>query len=181
MTIKTLHVADDRGELENVFNLPQSRLRERTVIKLDLGKDGLANKPSHRNPQLCKSEKTGRGPLTGNWQDGSPMMCAYKLLDFTLDSYILWAASGHFCNVHNADAFIMVVCEGFDVGVQSICFLSVGQVAWTVSRRHSEIGGRVPGRRRPDRLRNASRGTGTHSHLHPFRVKKLVLFKWCWQ
>lgn len=100
MIVKTVHIADDCGEQENVFKLPLNRLRERTVVKLDLGKDGLTNKPDNRNPSIYRSEKTGRGPLTGDWMDNTPMMCAYKLLDFTLDSYILWAVSGQLSNVH---------------------------------------------------------------------------------
>lgn len=99
--VRTIHVADDKGQQENVFGLSPQKLKERQVVFLDLGADGTAGKPKDRNPRLFKSEKTGRGPLTAGWlqQDDTPFMCAYKLLDCTFESYLLWGASGHFSAV----------------------------------------------------------------------------------
>ena len=101
MLVRTMHIADDKGQQENVFGLSPKRLKERQVVFLDLAVDGLTGKPADRNPRLCRSEKTGRGPLMPGWlhNDDTPFMCAYKLIDCTFDSYTLWAASGHFASV----------------------------------------------------------------------------------
>ena len=102
MVVRTVHVEDDDGRRANVFNLPPERLSQRQVVHLDLALDGITpDKPKHRNPQLVKSEKTHRGPLRRGWVkslkgEGHPVMCAYKLIDCTFDSYLLWAASGSF-------------------------------------------------------------------------------------
>jgi hypothetical protein len=100
MTVHTVHVANDKGAQVNVFNLSRKQLSERQVVFLDLATDGLEHvKADDRNPQRCRSEKTGRGPLLPGWQNNSsevPVMCAYKLVECTFDSYVLWAVSGHF-------------------------------------------------------------------------------------
>lgn len=101
--VDTIHIDNDTGQQANVFNLTPAELKERRVICLDLGRDGIdAYTPGHRNPAKVRSEKTGRGPLTGNWARTDrdyPVMCAYKLLRMKLDSYLLWPASGYMCNV----------------------------------------------------------------------------------
>lgn len=116
MIIKTLHVANDCGQQHNVFGLSEQRLKERQVITLNLGSDGLQGEPAERNPALCSSEKTGRGPLTEGWMErGYPMMCAYKLVDFNIDSYLLWAVSGKFTNVPSFQLIDLPVYKGFNV------------------------------------------------------------------
>lgn len=108
MYVRTVHIADDKGTRDNVFGLSPSQLKERKVVYLDLAVDGLSGKPANRNPRLCRSEKTGRGPLVPGWltKNDTPFMCAYKLLDCTFDSYMLWAASNQFSNVPILDIYI---------------------------------------------------------------------------
>ncbi|KAL3123119.1 hypothetical protein niasHT_005052 [Heterodera trifolii] len=77
---------DDAGTSENVFELSNGELKNRTVDVLDFVSDPM---PSHdylpeEDPKLFRSTKTQRGPLSDNWvanfvREGRPIMCAYKL------------------------------------------------------------------------------------------------------
>ncbi|KFM78565.1 Phosphatidylinositol transfer protein alpha isoform, partial [Stegodyphus mimosarum] len=82
ISIETMHCAD-RGDQENVHELPPEKLRIREVEYIDIGNDPVAPKDykETEDPSKFKSEKTGRGSLTGNWRDTvNPVMCAYKLV-----------------------------------------------------------------------------------------------------
>ena len=55
---------------ENVHELDAKQLKERSVVKIDIANDPVdANDyKQDEDPKIYKSEKTGRGPLSGNWQ-----------------------------------------------------------------------------------------------------------------
>ena len=87
----------DGGHQDNIFQLNDDELRERTVDIIDIVKDNegyIYEDPAKEDPTIYISEKTGRGPLNQNWiQEHSPnsegqvllddnnrdIMCAYKL------------------------------------------------------------------------------------------------------
>jgi len=80
--IETYHLAD-RGDQENVHELDKKKLKERTVVPIDIANDNVASADFKKDedPSKFKSEKTGRGPLTGKWKlDADPVMTAYKLV-----------------------------------------------------------------------------------------------------
>jgi len=80
--IETFHLGDD-GKQENVHELDGKKLKERTVVPIDIANDAVApaDYKAEEDPTLVKSEKTGRGPLSGNWvSTTSPVMTAYKLV-----------------------------------------------------------------------------------------------------
>jgi len=82
ITIETFHIAD-RGQQENVHELDKKALKERQVVPIDIANDAVttADYKKDTDPKLFKSEKTGRGPLSGNWRESSePVMTAYKLV-----------------------------------------------------------------------------------------------------
>ena len=69
--IETYHIAD-RGDKDNVHQLPPEKLKVREVVHIDIAKDKVATadyKPDE-DPTKFKSEKTGRGPLVNsNWRN----------------------------------------------------------------------------------------------------------------
>lgn len=80
--IETLHFAD-RGEQENVHELPLEKLRNREVIQIDIANDYVAqyDYKEQEDPKTFISKKTGRGPLSGNWiAKVDPVMTCYKLV-----------------------------------------------------------------------------------------------------
>jgi len=82
ITIETFHIAD-RGEKENVHELDKKALKDRQVVPIDIANDAVttADYKKETDPKLYKSEKTGRGPLSGDWRDSTePVMTAYKLV-----------------------------------------------------------------------------------------------------
>jgi len=83
ITIETMH-SPDRGTQENAHFLPPEKLKQREVVFIDIANDTVLTKDYKptEDPTKMKSEKTGRGPLTGkNWQETvEPVMCAYKLV-----------------------------------------------------------------------------------------------------
>jgi hypothetical protein len=83
IVLDSMHIENDNGSIENVFNLTPQQLQERIVIYCDIGKDtGTQNEFDHviYDPSIFKSEKTGRGPLVDGWvNEAKPIMCAYKL------------------------------------------------------------------------------------------------------
>jgi hypothetical protein len=87
VTLVSRHVENDNGSLDNVFNLSDQQLRERTVVFVDIGGDIIAKNEmvaNRHDPSRHVSNKTGRGPLVGQWHadpSSRPMMCAYKLAD----------------------------------------------------------------------------------------------------
>nr|CAD7258710.1 unnamed protein product [Timema shepardi]CAD7569398.1 unnamed protein product [Timema californicum] len=82
IVIESLHVGD-RGHQENVHELTSDKLKMREVVHIDIANDHVARadfKPDE-DPTKFHSEKTGRGPLSGNWMDQvDPVMTCYKLV-----------------------------------------------------------------------------------------------------
>ena len=74
----------DKGESENVFNLPPAELKARQIVYIDIANTtGVENVLPEEDPKVFQSQKTGRGPLMSNWMDApapdTPVMCCYKL------------------------------------------------------------------------------------------------------
>ncbi|XP_030754862.1 phosphatidylinositol transfer protein alpha isoform isoform X1 [Sitophilus oryzae] len=82
LVIETVH-APDRGSQQNVHELPADKLKIRDVVYIDIANDPVSSadyKPDE-DPRKFKSEKTGRGPLVGDWKDSvKPVMTCYKLV-----------------------------------------------------------------------------------------------------
>lgn len=82
LVIETLHV-DDNGSSENVHKLSPEKLKSRDVVHIDIANDEISSQhyKKEEDPKLFHSTKTGRGPLTGRWQDNcKPIMTCYKLV-----------------------------------------------------------------------------------------------------
>jgi hypothetical protein len=62
--------------------VPDDKYKSCEIIRMDIGNlkfDGKDYQPE-QDPRNFKSEKTGRGPLTGDWiKDAEPAMTCYKL------------------------------------------------------------------------------------------------------
>ena len=67
--VETYH-KEGRGEEDNVHDLDAKKLKERTVVNIDIANDQVdANDyKKDEDPKTFKSEKTGRGPLAGDWK-----------------------------------------------------------------------------------------------------------------
>ena len=70
MIVESRHVNDDKGTSTNVHGLDEAQLKKREVVMIDIANDPIESKDykADEDPLLFKSEKTGRGPLSGNWQ-----------------------------------------------------------------------------------------------------------------
>lgn len=82
ISIETMH-CPDRGEQDNAHELTPEKLKIRDVIFIDIANDSVETRDykETEDPTKFRSEKTGRGPLTGKWQGtANPVMCAYKLV-----------------------------------------------------------------------------------------------------
>ncbi|KAL1456523.1 hypothetical protein WDU94_001247 [Cyamophila willieti] len=83
--IESLHF-EDAGQQENVHELTDDQLKQREVVRIDIANDPISANDYKENedPTKFKSEKTGRGPLLGNWIEKyaaeGPIMTAYKLV-----------------------------------------------------------------------------------------------------
>ena len=66
--IETYHIGD-KGQSENVHELDKKKLKERTVVPIDIANDPVnaADFKKDEDPASFVSEKTGRGPLKGDW------------------------------------------------------------------------------------------------------------------
>lgn len=55
--------------LKQVHELPPEKLKQREVQVIDIGNDPISSSDykEDEDPKKFKSEKTGRGLLTGNW------------------------------------------------------------------------------------------------------------------
>ena len=67
--VETYH-KEGRGDEDNVHELDNKKLKERTVVNIDIANDPVdANDyKKDEDPKTFKSEKTGRGPLDGDWK-----------------------------------------------------------------------------------------------------------------
>ena len=75
--IESLHLPD-RGQQNNVHELSPEKLRQREVVMIDIASDPVAPsdyKPTE-DPSKFKSDKSGRGPLGGDWRE-SVMLCLF--------------------------------------------------------------------------------------------------------
>lgn len=82
LIVESLHLPD-KGEKENVHELPPEKLKHREVVHIDIGNDPVSagDYKESEDPTKFKSEKTGRGPLTGKWiEKADPVMTCYKLV-----------------------------------------------------------------------------------------------------
>ena len=61
------------GDQDNVHELDNKRLKERGVVRIDIANDAVntADYKKDEDPTTFKSEKTGRGPLSGDWRVSS--------------------------------------------------------------------------------------------------------------
>jgi len=111
ITIETMH-CPDRGDQENAHHLPPDKLKHREVVYIDISNDPVLNRDykETEDPRKFSSQKTGRGPLMGDWRKScEPVMCAYKLvtcefrwfgLQNKVESYIQKAERRIFLNFH---------------------------------------------------------------------------------
>ena len=67
--VETYH-KEGRGDEDNVHELDSKKLKDRTVVNIDIANDSVdANDyKKDEDPKTFKSEKTGRGPLEGDWK-----------------------------------------------------------------------------------------------------------------
>ncbi|KAJ1989245.1 hypothetical protein H4R33_002138 [Dimargaris cristalligena] len=78
---ETMHVGNDRGELENALSAPANVIKKRQVVRIDLANDKPDKYIAEEDPTKYHSEKTGRGPLKGDWMKTcEPTMTCYKLV-----------------------------------------------------------------------------------------------------
>ena len=83
--VETYHLPD-RGDKANVHELEEKKLKKRAVVNIDIANDPVASADfkADQDPKTFKSEKTGRGPLTGNWK----VSCERKIQDLRENKFI---------------------------------------------------------------------------------------------
>ncbi|XP_029637333.1 phosphatidylinositol transfer protein alpha isoform isoform X1 [Octopus sinensis] len=83
LKIETIHLPGN-GQIENAHSLSPEHLKSRTVVMIDIANNSVVSSKDYKkdeDPTIYKSEKTGRGPLIGNWMDEvDPVMTCYKLV-----------------------------------------------------------------------------------------------------
>ena len=70
IVIESLHLPD-KGDQHNVHHLTGEKLKNREIVMIDIANDPVSSndyKPTE-DPTKFKSNKTGRGPLIGKWQN----------------------------------------------------------------------------------------------------------------
>jgi hypothetical protein len=81
--IESLHIGDT-GIQNNVHELSPEKLKQREVVHIDIANDPVtpADYKPTEDPKIFKSQKTGRGPLSGpEWiKNVHPVMTCYKLV-----------------------------------------------------------------------------------------------------
>jgi len=86
ITVESLHVDGDRGEMYNALLLKSDELAQREVIYIDVANDSkeysvLKYNPAKENVGAYRSEKALRGPLQGDWSKTcDPVMTCYKVV-----------------------------------------------------------------------------------------------------
>ncbi|CAG8778955.1 1256_t:CDS:2 [Cetraspora pellucida] len=83
LVTESMHIDNSRGEVENALNISQDLLEKRQVVIIDIANDSIDKKDyrEDQDPTLFHSEKTGRGPLKGDWiKTVTPVMTCYKLV-----------------------------------------------------------------------------------------------------
>lgn len=111
IVIETMHYGD-QGLVDNIHQLPPEKLKMREVVMIDIANDPIRSNDykAQEDPSKFYSEKTGRGPLVGAWQNTvSPVMTCYKLvtvefkwfgLQTRVESFIMGAERRLFTNFH---------------------------------------------------------------------------------
>ncbi|XP_017775488.1 PREDICTED: phosphatidylinositol transfer protein beta isoform [Nicrophorus vespilloides] len=81
--IESMHIGD-KGNQDNVHELPADKLKNREVVHIDIANDPVSANDfkADEEPSKFKSTKTGRGPLVGkDWKNKvDPVMTCYKLV-----------------------------------------------------------------------------------------------------
>ncbi len=88
MTIEGVSMAGNGASLDNPLDLPESVLKERKLILVDISKDvAIEDYRDKKDPILFRSEKTGRGPLEpGAWMEVvQPCLTCYILISIEFD------------------------------------------------------------------------------------------------
>lgn len=69
ITVESLYLQNDRGEMNNALNLPNEILKKRAVEILNIAKDQVDDQDfaSDNDPIKFRSAKTNRGPLDESW------------------------------------------------------------------------------------------------------------------
>lgn len=79
---------DNNGTNDNCLNLSEEVLKERQVEFIDIVYDEICpkNYKEEEDLKFFKSIKTGRGPLTEDWQEKTtPVMCTYKVVQASFE------------------------------------------------------------------------------------------------
>ena len=84
-TVKSMVVATEpKGELEmeeNIFGLSPEDLERRQMSTLNIADKMFEKKmPGGKSPDIFKSRKTGRGPLSKGWQDSDALSVTHMLI-----------------------------------------------------------------------------------------------------
>ncbi|KAG0329488.1 hypothetical protein BG004_002328 [Podila humilis] len=93
VTVESMHVDDDRGQLENALGLAPEKLKQREVVTIDVANDAKSYylqtfNPAKEDVTTFRSEKAMRGPLQGEWaKTCDPVMTCYKLVSI---EFIMW-------------------------------------------------------------------------------------------
>ena len=81
LKVESMHVDNDKGQLDNVLNLTSQELQSRDVIHVDFVNEDVRFYRALEDPSKFKSVKTGRGPLLPDWQSNAePVMTCYKVV-----------------------------------------------------------------------------------------------------
>ncbi|KAF9425883.1 hypothetical protein BGZ94_007133 [Podila epigama] len=93
VTVESLHVDGDRGQLENALGLSPEKLKQREVVTIDVANDPQSYylqtfNPAKEDVTTFQSQKALRGPLQGDWvKTCDPVMTCYKVVSI---EFIMW-------------------------------------------------------------------------------------------
>jgi len=107
-TIESRHYNDDDGKQDNVHNLTPDQLKDREVDYINIATDKIDKKDykEGEDPTLVKSERTGRGPLVGPWDEQKPHMCCYKLVTVEFKLFGFQGRVEKFLHTFERDLFL---------------------------------------------------------------------------
>ncbi|KAF9904537.1 hypothetical protein EC991_002597 [Linnemannia zychae] len=93
VTVESMHVDGDRGQLDNALNKSQDILKQREVVTIDIANDPKSYylqtfNPAKEDVNISFSQKALRGPLQGSWaKTCDPVMTCYKLVSIEFKWY----------------------------------------------------------------------------------------------
>ncbi|KAF9577563.1 hypothetical protein BGW38_007144 [Lunasporangiospora selenospora] len=106
VTVESIHVDNDRGQIENAHNLSPEKLKLREVVTIDVANDPKSYylqtfNPAKEDVSTFRSEKALRGPLQGEWaKTCDPVMTCYKLVSIEFRTWGLqWRIEDFMHNV----------------------------------------------------------------------------------